>query len=350
VSAQGVDGSPSGLQFGVDDLKGIMAFPPTPALPGAEGIRARDTLDLAETERMICSLMEAGVDGIVTNGTLGEMATLTLDEWKTFVATVGETVHSVDRDFPIFVGATAMNTRETVERIDHVRSVGLRGVLLGRPMWSPMGFDTMTAFYQDVAAEFPDVSFILYDNPEVFKGPIPPPIYARLAQVPNIIGAKAQAFSPKFRADVTASAGKLRILPIEIDWLATRTLFPDDQLACWSPSVMMGPEPLVFLRDALDAGDTDAARWVTDRMEWTYEAHPGRSNFAEFSKYNVPMEKLRYDAAGFVSAGPARAPYHVFPDSYREGAQENAQRWRQVVAEVQERAGSQAAGRNAVTA
>jgi dihydrodipicolinate synthase/N-acetylneuraminate lyase len=338
------------LQFGVETLKGVIAFPPTPALAGAEGIRARDTVDLAETERMIRSLMDAGVDGIATNGTLGEMATLTIDEWKAFIACAGETVHSVNQDFPLFVGASTMNTRETVERIDYVRSVGLRGVLLGRPMWSPLGMDTMIAFYEDVAAEFPDVSFILYDNPEVFKGPIPPPVYGRLAAVPNIIGAKAQAYSPKFRADVAAAAGKLRILPIEIDWLATRTLFPDDQLACWSPSVMLGPEPVLFLRDALNSGDIAAALWVTDRMEWTYEAHPGRSDFAEFSKYNVPMEKLRYDAAGFISAGPSRAPYHVFPESYREGAQENARRWRQVVAEVQDRTGAAASSRDTVTA
>ena len=74
------------------DMRGVMAYPPTPALPGAERVDAVDTVDLAETERMIRALIADGVDAIALNGTLGEMATLTLDEWKAFAACVAETV------------------------------------------------------------------------------------------------------------------------------------------------------------------------------------------------------------------------------------------------------------------
>ena len=35
------------------DMRGVMAYPPTPALPGAERVDAQNTVDLAETERMI---------------------------------------------------------------------------------------------------------------------------------------------------------------------------------------------------------------------------------------------------------------------------------------------------------
>ncbi|HEY8476033.1 MAG TPA: dihydrodipicolinate synthase family protein, partial [Chloroflexota bacterium] len=71
-----------------------MAYPPTPATPNAGDVSARDTVDLDETERMIRSLLDDGVDSIATNGTLGEMATLTLDEWKRFAAVVAETVRA----------------------------------------------------------------------------------------------------------------------------------------------------------------------------------------------------------------------------------------------------------------
>lgn len=330
----GVDGAPSGLRFGVEDLQGLVVVPPTPALPGADDLGATDTVDVAETERMIRGLLDAGVDGILTNGTLGEIATLTLPEWKAFVATVAETVRDVNEDVPVFIGATAPGTRDIAERIAYIRSTGLRGAFLGRPAWSQLGADAMGAFYEDIAAAFPDMSFVLYDNPEAFKGPIPPPVYARLARVPGIIGVKYPSMTPKFRSDVMAVAGGLRIMPIEADWLAARTLFPDEMLAGWSSSALCGPEPALFLRDALQRDDVEVARWITNRIEWSYETFLARRDFAEFSKYNIPIEKLRFDEAGYVTAGPARPPYHVLPDAYLEGARENGRRWRTIVAEV----------------
>jgi dihydrodipicolinate synthase/N-acetylneuraminate lyase len=338
LSATSVAGSPSGQRFGVDDLKGVIAVPPTPALPGADRLNARDTVDLVETERMIRTLLDSGVDGILSNGTLGEIATLTLDEWKAFAATIAETVRAVNSDFPVFIGATTPNSRDTADRIRYIHGLGLRGAFLGRPSWSQLGAEAMATYYEDLAAEFPDMAFVLYDNPEAFKGPIPPPVYARLARIPGVIGVKYPSMTPKFRSDVgAAAAGALRIMPIEADWLAARTLFPEEMLACWSSSALCGPEPVLFLREALRSEDTETARWVTDRIEWTYETFLARRDFAEFSKYNTRIEKLRFDEAGYVSAGPARPPYHIVPEEYVEGARETGRRWRQVVAEVESR-------------
>jgi dihydrodipicolinate synthase/N-acetylneuraminate lyase len=327
--------APSGHHFGVDDLDGLIVLPPTPALPGSERIDAIDTVALEESERMIRSLVSAGVDGIMTNGTLGEAATLTRAEWEAFVATTAETVSAINADFPVFVGVTALHSREIADRIRYVRSVGLHGAFVGRPFWSRLGSDAMIDFYVGLAAEFPDVSFVVYDNPEAFKGPIPPAVYGRLAAVPGIIGAKCTAMTPAFRTTIEAVGDQLRVMPIEADWLAAKTLFPDQITAAWSSSAVCGPEPVLRLRDALRSGDIDTARLLTDRIEWTYETFLARTDFAEFSKYNIPIEKARFDAAGFVKAGPARAPYNVVPDAYLEGARENGRRWRQLVTEVE---------------
>jgi dihydrodipicolinate synthase/N-acetylneuraminate lyase len=346
----GVGGAPSGLRFGVSDLKGVIAVPPTPATPEAASVEARDTVDLAETERMIRALIDAGVDGILTNGTLGEMSTLTLEEWRSFAEVVAETVRSANDDLPLFIGATTLGTRDTLDRIAYLRDLGVRGVFLGRPFWSQLGIDSTLGFYQSVAEAFPDMSFVLYDNPEAFKGPLLPPVYARLAKIPGIIGVKYRVMTPLFRSDVMAVAGDLRIMPIEVDWLVAQTMFPEVMEACWSSSVLCGPEPVIYLRQALEDGDVGRARWVTDRMEWAYEKFLARRDFAEFSKYNIPFEKVRFDEAGFVRAGPSRPPYEVMPEAYDQDAREHARRWREVVDEVVERGvetSAAAAGRGA---
>src|SRR5699024_4845525 len=106
------------------DMRGVMAYPPTPALPGADAVEAVNTVDLEEAERMIRSLIRDGVDSIALNGTLGGMHTLSLDEWKSFSAAAIETARAEDPDFPIFVGATTLNTRDTVARMRYLSDVG----------------------------------------------------------------------------------------------------------------------------------------------------------------------------------------------------------------------------------
>jgi trans-o-hydroxybenzylidenepyruvate hydratase-aldolase len=50
-------------------------------------------------------------------------------------------------------------------------------------------------------------------------------------------------------------------------------------------------------------------------------------SFAEFSKYNIGLEKARMDAAGWAKAGPCRPPYHIIPPEYLKGAEESGRQW-----------------------
>jgi dihydrodipicolinate synthase/N-acetylneuraminate lyase len=316
------------------DLRGVFAMTPTPAVPGADRIDALDTVDLAETDRMIRRLISDGIDGIMTNGTLGEMATLTFEEWKVFAATVADAVRESAPDLPLFIGATAANTRDTVARMRVLKDLGVQGAFLGRPMWSALGPDALFEFYSGMAEMFPDTAIVLYDNPEAFKGPIPTAAYAKLAKLPQMVAAKYTTITPKFGGDMRAVGNGMLLMPIESDWFMAHTLFPDQALACWSSSALCGPEPALRLRELITSGETEQARLLTHRIEWSYDPLIARTNFPEFSKYNIALEKMRFDEAGYISAGPARPPYHVAPAEYLEGARENARRWRQIVAEL----------------
>ena len=172
------------------DLRGVMAYPPTPALPGADQVEAQNTVDLAETERMIRQLIADGVDAIALNGTLGEMATLTLDEWKAFAECAVQTAHSVNPDFPIFVGSTTLSTRETISRMRFLSEIGATGTLLGRPMWGEMVAPVMEKFYRDVAEAVPELAIVVYDNTAAFGGIIPRSVYRTLVQLPQVVAVK----------------------------------------------------------------------------------------------------------------------------------------------------------------
>ena len=85
----------------VDDVTGCWAIMPTPATPDAGDWRVQDSVDLDETAQTAEKLIAAGVDAIVTLGSLGECATLTWEEKRAYLGTLVETVRGRGYRFAI---------------------------------------------------------------------------------------------------------------------------------------------------------------------------------------------------------------------------------------------------------
>jgi 4-(2-carboxyphenyl)-2-oxobut-3-enoate aldolase len=309
------------------DIRGVVAILPTPALPGADRWDARDTVDLAETEKLTRALVDAGVDVLLTGGTFGEGASLTLDEVLAFTDTV---VRTVAGRIPVFAGATTLNTRDTIERGRRLADVGADGLFLGRPMWVALDDDQIVAFHRDIAQALPALPQVAYDNPSAFKRKIPAEVYARLAEIPQVVAAKHMGLGlmgERFVADLEAVAGRIRLLPVAEDWARTAERFPDEVTACWTGDAACGPAPLLALRDAVLARDRERARAVQAEIsEALSPLFPGGS-FEEFSKYNIQIDRAEFAAAGFFTPGPTRPPYTSCPESYLEGGREAGRRW-----------------------
>lgn len=334
-------------RISAQDLRGVMAYPPTPAKSNAADIFARDTVDLEETERMIKQLLDDGADSIATNGTLGEMATLTLDEWKAFATVVVETVRSHNPDYPLFVGATTLNTRDTIDRMRFLRDIGATGVLLGRPMWSEMTPKAMIRFYQDVAQAVPELAICVYDNTAAFRGVIPTEVYAALADLPQVVAVKyagGAAIGFRYHNDLRAVRGKIRLFPIECIWFFAYSLYGDEVPGCWSTTATCGPEPVFYLRDTLLSNNMDEARWIAERILWAHEPFIVSRDFPEFARYNIQLERLRYEASEYIKPGPSRPPYYMelLPQEHVSSTLEHVRRWQELRREVRRKLSAQA--------
>lgn len=319
------------IRLSVDDVRGIWAIMPTPTVPGAQDPACAFAVDLDETRRVVELLIQNGVDAIMINGTFGEAPTLREEEWKSFTRTVVETAAG---RVPICAGTTTLNTRTTIERAKYARDIGAQGMLLGRPMWCELSAESMVVFYRHVAEAVPELGIIVYDNPEAFKGRIPPSVYQQLADIPQIVGAKYLSIDSMYRACMKAVDGRIRLMPLDNEWYYASVWYPKEALACWSGSPNCDPLPLVLLRNALFSGDYSRAAALTEKIAWTYEKLFPNGNFHDFSLYNIPLEKERMNAAGFIKAGPTLPPYHVIPNEYVEQAHETGRRWRQLVDEL----------------
>lgn len=322
----------SGCRLDVNDIQGLWAVVPTCSTPEAgdpcyDGV----AVDVAESRRAIRTLIADGADGILSNGTFGEEATLTFEEWKAFVTAILE---EAGGRIPMCPGTTMLSTRETIERMRFIRDRGAHGTMLGRPMWCQLSPAAIVKYYRDVAEAVPELGIVIYDNPEAFKGRITPETWAQLAEIPQVVAAKTIGIDPQYEQNLEAVKGRIRLMPLERDWTKAMRIDAATALAAWAGSASCGMEPCSKLRDLIRAGRTQQAEALTSRITWSYETFFPNGDFHEFSMYNIPLEKERFNAAGYIKAGPTRPPYDLIPQSHRDGAIEAARRWRMLCDEV----------------
>ena len=311
----------------VDDVQGAWAISATPAKPGSEDWRMENTVDVDETARIVEGLIEAGIDGLLTMGTLGECATMTWEERKLFMSTIVETARG---RIPVFVGTTTLNTRDTVRETRWAADLGADGTMLGLPMWCAPGVATAVQFYRDVAEACPDMAIAVYANPEAFKFDFHPGFWAQVATIPQVITAKYIGVAALL-LNIELTHRKIRFLPIDFDYYGAARMDPEFCTAFWSSGAVCGPNVAITLRDevkrARQTGDWSRAKWVSDEMAKTAASLFPNGSFKEFSMYNIGLEKERMNAAGWRKFGPIRPPYHLVPEPYLEGARESGRTW-----------------------
>jgi trans-o-hydroxybenzylidenepyruvate hydratase-aldolase len=310
------------------DLRGVYAIIPTPAKAGADRWDAVDTVDLAETERVVNRLIADGVHGLMVLGTTGECATVTGQEYEAFVDCVLATVR---RRIPTFIGTTALGTHEVVRRTRFAAERGADGILLGLPMWQPLTVDMAIEYYRGISEAFPRLALMVYGNGRAFRFSFPPEFWRRVIEVaPTLMAAKYSR--PKALLDALAAAnGRVHFLPHDGGVASFAELSPATTTACWSTAASMGPEPVLEQMRALLANDAEALRRISTDLAWAREPIAEITGDPDlFATYNIQLEKIRIEAAGYCKAGPIRPPYNVMPERYAERARENARRWRQL--------------------
>ena len=306
-----------------DDLRGVLGMIPTPSTPDADHWSCQNSVDLDESARMASLVVDGGVRILLTNGSLGEGASLLAHEHADFTACVADAIKGKGL---LFAGVTTLNTRETIARARLVLAAGANGLFLGRTMWMSLDPQAIVRYYADVAEALPGVPFIVYDNQFAFKAKIDTATYAALSRNPSVIGAK-HIGGPAIGDDIKAVERRMRILPLDTQWGALARGFPDEALACWSGNAADGPEPLVALAKAVAAKDWPRVDAISARMAWAQAPMFPGGKLENFIDYNIPIAHARIEGSGLVRSGPPRPPYIFAPEGHLEGGRETGRRW-----------------------
>lgn len=306
------------------DVRGICAMPITPTREGGDRWDATDTVELDVSAKMTDDLVQAGVGSFALCGTTGEGWGLSLDEKKAFIGTVIETnAHRV----PIFAGATALGTRETIREMRIFRDMGAEGAFVGLPLWQTPTMENSVRFLEDLSEAVPDMPIMAYANSRVFKWSFPTEFWEAVAlRVPTVVACKIAYGIEHLSEDVRVAGHRIRFMPNDRAAVEAYRQVGEHLCAIWATSVCMGPEPAVALMDAILAADDQRIGAIDDALKALPPPIPPGKN-AEFASYNAQAVKAAANAAGYLAAGPMRPPYHDLPDEWQKLAESRGKAW-----------------------
>ncbi len=147
---------------------------------------ADDKLDLELFEHNILAQMEAGVDGIILGGTLGEASTLTEKEKLTLI---DETIKIVNNKLPVIINIAEQSTSNAIDQVKKAEKAGASGLMLLPPM-RYKATDDETVQYLKIVAESTSLPIMIYNNPIDYKIHVTLDMFESLAECSNIQAVK----------------------------------------------------------------------------------------------------------------------------------------------------------------
>ena len=145
-----------------------------------------DQLDFDAFDLNLRAQLDAGVDGIILGGSLGEASTLLQEEKDVLLI---HTVSVVARQVPVLMNVAEQSTKAAVEAAIRARDNGADGLMLLPPMRYTSD-DRETVAFLRVVAQATDLPIILYNNPADYKIWISPEMFHQLEDLPTIQAVK----------------------------------------------------------------------------------------------------------------------------------------------------------------
>ena len=146
----------------------------------------KGNLDLDTFKINLSHQINAGVNGIILGGTLGEASTLTNQEKQELLAvTLGE----VNGKIPVIMNIAEQATIEAIRLAQKAESEGADGLMLLPPM-RYKATDEETVTYFSTIANATNLPIMIYNNPIDYKIEVTLEMFAALESIKNITAVK----------------------------------------------------------------------------------------------------------------------------------------------------------------
>ncbi len=147
---------------------------------------ADDKLDFTLFDKNLKAQLDAGVEGVILGGTLGEASVLSNEEKFDLVK---HTVDKVAGKVPVVMNIAEGSTREAVKLAAEAEKYGAKGLMMLPPMRYKSDHRETVAYYKAVA-ETSSLPIMVYNNPVDYKIEVTLDMFAELAENKNIQAVK----------------------------------------------------------------------------------------------------------------------------------------------------------------
>lgn len=147
---------------------------------------ATDKIDFKLFEYNLDTQIEAGIDGIVLGGSLGEASTLSFEEKNSLLVAAKEIAEG---KLPVILNIAEQSTREAVRVAQQAEKNGADGLMLLPPMrYKADEYETME-YFKTVAGST-SLPIMVYNNPHDYKIEVTMDMFEQLADIPNFQSVK----------------------------------------------------------------------------------------------------------------------------------------------------------------
>ncbi|WP_431834879.1 4-hydroxy-tetrahydrodipicolinate synthase [Gallibacterium anatis] len=143
-------------------------------------------VNYGQLKKLVNYHIEAGTNAIVSVGTSGESATLSIEE---NIKTILKTLEFADERIPVIAGTGANATSEAVTMTKLLNGSGIAGCLTVVPYYNKPTQEGMYLHFKTIA-ECTDLPQILYNVPGRTGSDLLPETVGRLSKIDNIVGIK----------------------------------------------------------------------------------------------------------------------------------------------------------------
>jgi len=145
-----------------------------------------DGLDLPLFEKNLRAQIEAGIDGIILGGTLGESSVLSTDEKEKLVKFA---IEKVAGKIPVILNIAEGSTREALEQVKYAKGWGAQGLMALPPMRYKSDHRETVHWFKTIA-DVTDLPILVYNNPVDYKTLITLEMFEELKECKNIEAVK----------------------------------------------------------------------------------------------------------------------------------------------------------------
>ncbi len=147
---------------------------------------ADDKLDLDMFEKNLVAQLEAGVNGIIIGGSLGEASTISEKEKEELVEF---SVEYLNGKIPVILNIAESTTKDAIQQAANARKWGVDGIMLLPPMRYKTD-DRETIAYFKAVAKSTELPIMIYNNPPDYKIDTRPDMFDELVECKNITALK----------------------------------------------------------------------------------------------------------------------------------------------------------------